>query len=357
MPVQPTYPGVYIEEIPSGVRTITGVATSITAFVGRAVRGPIDQPTPITSFSDFDRKFGGLHVDYQMSYAVRDFYLNGGSQALIVRLFSGDNGTATFTVGDLNLEAASPGEWGNKLSVKIDYDGIDDEVAGRYGLNSGEALFNLTVVENPPGGTREVIRNVSLKQDAGARRIDRVLAQESQLVRIQMQGGQPNIPDDAERPPETTGNADPTDPDATNVVLFTGGTKSDYLQLSDYQLRRNASDRPIPKTGLYALDKADLFNLLCIPPERREGDTDPAIYQMALKYCVDRRAMLIVDSPADWGKNDSFLGEARTRLTALGLSGTMARNAAIYFPRVIQADPQREGQLDTFVPCGIIAGV
>ena len=58
MPVTPTYPGVYIEELASGVRTITGVATSITAFIGRAFRGPVDEPVTIFSFGDFERQFG-----------------------------------------------------------------------------------------------------------------------------------------------------------------------------------------------------------------------------------------------------------------------------------------------------------
>ena len=87
MPVSLTYPGVYIEEIPSGVRTITGVATSITAFLGRARLGPSNEPVTINSFGDFERQFGGLAVDYPLSYVVRDFYLNGGSQAIIVRLY------------------------------------------------------------------------------------------------------------------------------------------------------------------------------------------------------------------------------------------------------------------------------
>ena len=88
MPVSPTYPGVYIEEIPSGVRTITGVATSITAFIGRALRGPVNEATTINCFGDFERIFGGLWVDSSMGFAVRDFYMNGGSQAIIVRLFA-----------------------------------------------------------------------------------------------------------------------------------------------------------------------------------------------------------------------------------------------------------------------------
>ena len=87
MPVTVSYPGVYVEEIPSGVHTITGVATSITAFVGRALRGPTDQAMTINSFGDFERIFGGLWLGSTMSFAVRDFYLNGGSQAVIVRVF------------------------------------------------------------------------------------------------------------------------------------------------------------------------------------------------------------------------------------------------------------------------------
>lgn len=87
MPVTPTYPGVYVQEIPSGVRTITGVATASTAFMGRAPRGPVDEPVTINSFGDYERIFGGLWLDSPMSYAVRDFYVNGGGQAIIVRLF------------------------------------------------------------------------------------------------------------------------------------------------------------------------------------------------------------------------------------------------------------------------------
>src|SRR5204863_6139653 len=90
MPATLTYPGVYIEEIPSGVHTITGVATSITAFIGRALRGPTDEdpesPVIVNSFADFERTFGGLWEKSSLGFAVRDFFLNGGSQAAIVRI-------------------------------------------------------------------------------------------------------------------------------------------------------------------------------------------------------------------------------------------------------------------------------
>src|SRR5881296_1363942 len=100
MPAALTYPGVYIEEVPSGVRTIAAVATSIAAFVGRAPRGPTNEPVPITSYADYERMFGGLNLDSTMSYSVRDFYLNGGSEGIIVRLYQ-DPGQNAKTVEQL----------------------------------------------------------------------------------------------------------------------------------------------------------------------------------------------------------------------------------------------------------------
>src|ERR1044072_4942099 len=104
MPIAPTYPGVYIQEIPSGVRTITGVATSITAFIGRALTGPVNEAISINSYGERERIFGGLWVGSTLGYAVRDFYLNGGSQAIIVRIFhpffsSSTDRTAALTGG------------------------------------------------------------------------------------------------------------------------------------------------------------------------------------------------------------------------------------------------------------------
>lgn len=116
MPVAPTYPGVYVEEIPSGVRTITGVATSITAFIGRALRGPVNKATTINNFGAFERIFGGLWVESTLGYAVRDFYLNGGSQAIIVRLYRAEEGAdakaskTKLSAGTVKLEAAYEGK-------------------------------------------------------------------------------------------------------------------------------------------------------------------------------------------------------------------------------------------------------
>src|SRR5690349_17166254 len=122
--VQVTYPGVYIQEKSSGVHTITGVATSIAAFVGYTRKGTVDKAVAITSYADFERSHGGLTRDSPVSYAVRQFFLNGSTQAYIVRVASG-YATATWTLNDaggtvLTASASSPGAWGNDLRLSVD---------------------------------------------------------------------------------------------------------------------------------------------------------------------------------------------------------------------------------------------
>ena len=337
MPVQLTYPGVYVEEIPSGVRTITGVATSITAFLGRTSLGPVNEPIMITSYAQFESSFGPLAVDCPMTYAVQDFYLNGGSQAIIVRLYkaadANDDGKARLDLGgDLKLAASSPGSWGKKLQASVDKNGITDDVAARFGLPK-EDLFNVIIQYDPANqGPKEVFSNLSTVE--GPRRIDRVLKQSSRFVNVDTLPSPPAVP-------------------ASNLAISaTGGTDSASLtESTDFLGDQNL------KTGMYTLEKADLFNLLCIPPDTRSGNTPKSVYQSAMAYCVARRAMLIVDSPAEWSTDPQFTTKALNDLADLGLNGTGARNATLYFPRVLESDHLRQDQVDTFVPCGIIAGV
>ncbi|MFE9834196.1 phage tail sheath family protein [Streptomyces sp. NPDC005551] len=90
MPVNVTYPGVYVDEVKSAVKTITGVPTAVAAFVGHAPRGPVDRPVHITGWADYEAVFGGLRTNCPLSYAVYQFYLNGGSEAEIVRVVQDD---------------------------------------------------------------------------------------------------------------------------------------------------------------------------------------------------------------------------------------------------------------------------
>jgi phage tail sheath protein FI len=356
MPIAPTYPGVYIEEIPSGVRTISGVATSVTAFIGRALRGPVDQPVTVNSFGDFERLFGGLWAGSMMSYAVRDFFLNGGGQAVIVRVASG-SGAARIALptgaaspdNNLLLEAASPGAWGAGLSASVDHQTGDPM---NPSAPADPELFNLTVSE--AGGPTEKFLGVSLNPDS-SNFLPRVLEKSSSLARVPRDlAGEWIVPDADERPLETLMATSPFDPDP---VEATGG--DDGADIDADQIVGGAGDTfETDKRGLYSLERADIFNLLCIPPFVRGGNVSSAIWQAAAAYCVKRRAMLIVDPPAEWGTSATPAAAAIAGLAGdIGISGTNARNAALYFPRVVEADPARDRQLDTFVPSGIVAGV
>jgi Bacteriophage tail sheath protein len=345
MPATLTYPGVYIEEVPSGVRTITAVATSITAFAGRALRGPTDHddkecPTVVNSFADFVRVFGGLWVESAMTFAVRDFFDNGGSQALVVRLFRPGTGNAkaTLTASTLSLEAAHPGAWGNKLRMRVDHE--------TRPLPDGTAdpnTFNLQVRDDATGGIEE-FRNVS-HQQTHARRIDRVLLNESNFVRAV---GIPATRPTAHNPPpanqdvwsDTTGslNQGVDQPDEANDGL--------PLESDDF----NSSAKEAAKQGIFALRKADLFNLLCIPPYKDNDAKDPVIASAA-KLCEERRAFLIVDPLSTWNdKNDP-------KVDFSGVLGTNSRNAALFFPRLRRPNPLRDNQEEDFAPCGAVAGI
>jgi uncharacterized protein len=202
-----TFPGVFIDELPSGVRTIMGVDTSITAFVGKAPKGPINVATFIYGFDVYQDIFGGLSRDCKMSYAVYQFFQNGGKEAIIVR---------------------------------VDVD--------------------------------------------------------------------------------------------------------EGLELNQEVLLGNSEQ----KTGLYALEEVDVFNMLCIPAFDSSEDTRKNVYNQAMEFCEKRRAILIVDPPRQW----TTAAAARQ-----GIENYVNRNknAAIYFPRIRAVDPL-DGSLRDFDPCGAVAG-
>jgi len=183
---------------------ITGVPTSITAFVGLASQGLVSEPVTLHSFADFKPVFGGPRPDSMLSDVVLAFFQNGGSQAIIV----GVKDTAT----------------------------------------SGPSMEELSA-------------------------------------------------------------------------------------------------------GLFALDKVDLFNLLCLPPYKIDGNVDPEFIALAGEYVERRRAMLLVDAPSDWTSPDA----ANAGIVA-GV-GTNSNNAALFFPRLRRPNPLRGNQLDDYAPAGAIAGV
>jgi phage tail sheath protein FI len=105
VPANLTAPGVYIEEIPSGSRTIVGVSTSVTAFIGRARRGTVDRAIAVSSFGDFERRCGGLWNQSDLGHVVRQFFENGGRDALVVRVQAGGVAATGRVPGDMVVAA------------------------------------------------------------------------------------------------------------------------------------------------------------------------------------------------------------------------------------------------------------
>ncbi len=349
MPAALSYPGVYVEEIPSGVRTITGVSTSITAFIGKALRGPADEPVTINSFGDFERLFGGLWVESALGFAVRDFYFNGGSQAIIIRLYSPETGTnakpakARLSKDGVSLEASSPGGWGNQLRFRSTKD-VLSAAAARFGLAASD-MFNL-LVRDGGTGVIESIPNLTFKDSP--RRIDLVLKNGSDLVSfVGTPTGADTIP---EHVAPAVGKTIWEDNNAsTGVAAAAGASDGVALVQNDF----TGPGKEDTKKGLFALKKADLFNILCIPPYKLNSDgldVESGLVGDAAKYCELRRAFLIVDPPSDWNTKD----KAKTGLSTIG---TGSNYAALFFPRLRQPNPLRDNQTEDFVPCGAVAGI
>ena len=342
MPINPSYPGVYIEEVPSAVRTITGVSTSITAFIGRALRGEVNQAKIIHSFDDYIRVFGGLWKKSNLSYAVYQYFLNGGMDAIIVRVYTPTNlagvkfpGKAIHKIANstiLELEAANPGNWGRNLDITIDHD-VDEEKEKLDG-----SIFNITFEDNTLG-FRETFLNVSTYDDS-PRFITRVL-EESDLVRVhRIALGQ--------RPPKST-TKESLDQEA-RISLVENSASDGNLIEGSYVIGNELN-----KTGIYALDTVD-FNLLCIPPYNLDNTPEAEVYDIALKFCLGNYAILIVDPPKNWKSN-----EEPKRLEG-GIDSDIFNpkrheNAAIYFPRIKVVDPLADNRVREFVPCGVVAGV
>jgi phage tail sheath protein FI len=398
MPTALSYPGVYIEEVASGVRTITGVPTSIAAFIGRAARGPVNKAITINGFGDFERIFGGLWLQSQLGFAVRDFFLNGGGQAIIVRLFGVDPvpavpavpvvpalpvvvpvSIATLSAGGLQLVAASEGRWGGNLRAVVDKDGLSDDVAFAMGVAKVD-LFNLTLRDAGPGGSTERYTNLTVKESA--RRIDRVLAAQSSLARWSgtldpktapaatagsdaVSGAEKTVADKKKdlALAQVSGVAETiktakaalstaqTAADAAKKLTTDAVSDGGYLKATDFLPDKGETT----KHGLYALDQADLFNLLCIPPyattDEISFDADPIVVSAATAYCEKRRAIHLIDPPSAWTNKD----DAKSGI--IDFPDARSRNAALYFPRLKQPNLLRENRIEVFAPCGVVAGV
>src|SRR6266508_1406532 len=196
--VQVSYPGVYVVEVPSGVHTITGVATSVAAFLGRASMGPMDKAVHVLSQSDYQRTFGGPHPQSDLAQSVRQFFDNGGNECYVIRV-AHDAKAANVTLRNLadtqnvlTVEAASEGLWGNGVRLEIDYD-----------TTNPDDTFNLNVSYERAGVvvTQESFTGLSMNP-ASPRFAPAFVTQSSSLVKVSLHTdmGDPSNPGNPANP-------------------------------------------------------------------------------------------------------------------------------------------------------------
>jgi phage tail sheath protein FI len=348
VPVQVSYPGVYIQEATSTVHTITPVATSITAFVGRARRGPVNTPITVSSWAEFRRQFGDFWPGQsRLAYSVNDFFVNGGSNAVIVRLHhysatptqpDQDCATAQLETG-VTLYATSPGSWGGALTANVDYSTAP---------GSGADVFNLTITDtSQPAAALQKYYNVTLDQtDTTAGFLPTVLQSDpTALVNmLPLAGGSP-----APSPP------------TAGMVSFTAPSAADGDALVDTDIDPTAGQTS--KTGMYALENIDLFNLLVIPPYKgadQYGNPQDVDYTTVIKdaanYCVSRKAFLLIDAPTSWQQSGTIGTIVSAMANPAGVLGTDSANAAVFYPRLLETD-LATARTETFPTGGAVAGV
>jgi uncharacterized protein len=335
-----TYPGVYIEELSSGVHTITGVATSIAAFVGWADQGPTNQATLVESWTDFQTQFGGFDSRSYLGYAVNQFFDNGGQQAYIIRLVWTDSktassGSASVGVGGLTVWASSPGVWGSSLQFSAIWQ------------PSSPTRFSILVQQVGTGGgppqTLESFVNLSFSP-TDPQYFVTVIDSDSQYITFV----NPAAP--------TTPVAAPTgSPVPIPATTLSGGADGTVLvPASDGNFESVLTTAP---GGVHLLDRVDIFNLLCVP-----GETDVATIAALQTYCAVNRAFYIVDPPQIATHNTllSASGPAGTStgtLAPLPTAAAAVANSAYYFPWISAPDPLFGNRPKLVPPCGFVAGI
>lgn len=357
MPATYTYPGLYVEEVPSGVRTIVGVSTAETAFIDFFPRGPVDQAQRVTSYADFERNFGGLDERSEASYAVQQYYLNGGQIAWIVRVGAGKPATATATLTTsspphttITVNAVNPGQWGNQLQVAVTQ-------------RSGQTSFDFFVREAilVPGKPAQVLnsetyRNLTMNKGDRNYCADVVNAA-SQLVHL-VDAGLGMTPQSV--PPTANGGA----PEAAFQSLMHGddGNAFDSAgNLKDASALLTALEGdPSAKTGFHALDRIDpfIFNILCVPAAANlDAAKLSTLYTDLEAYCASKRAFLIIDIPPTVTTIDN--PDASKGMTAwmLANDGLRHTNAAVYFPRLKMPDLINDSRPRDVAASGTMAGV
>lgn len=300
--------GITVTEIAAMDQPIDVSPETTAAFVGRALRGPLNAPVLVKSFGEFRRRFGDIWSRSSLGPAVKQFFEHGGLRLYIVRVANHAHGAMICLPASgsaLVLRAIEPGST-ERIRAAVDLDGIESD---------NDDLFNLTLQRvNPDTGLvedQELFDKVSFLKDAENFVGDALLS--SVLARVCH--------------PYPTHRPEPT----LDAGARIGSAYIDHIQagtdgteLSDYDLIGSRKDR----TGMFALEQIEHFDVLYLPPPGKGVDAGPAAILAAELFCRQHRAMLIVDPRASWTTPD----EAHSGVRELGYASP---NMLGYFPRML----------------------
>jgi hypothetical protein len=321
--------GIVVAEEPGSDTAIARRSGTVTAFVGRTLRGPIDRPVAVQSYAEFHQIFGGLWQPSTLAYAVEQFFEYGGREAIVVRVVNGGRpATISLPCGRevLTLIAQSPGSR-EALRASVDYDNIAPNEEDRFNL----VVQRVRAVGSEHIEDQEIFRRVSCLP--GSTRFVATALKESMLVRVH--GPVATIR------PDRTFRAGARHPIG---YIDSNPDGDDGAPLTDYDIIGSAERG----TGLFALRGLPEIDFVCVPPLSREQDVGPSVLVVASQLCRDQRAILVVDPPAHWQTcEDAIRG-----LRELSLQN---ENAIMCFPRVLAYDRLR-ARYEIFANCGAVAG-
>ena len=222
---QVTYPGVYVEEVPSGVRPIADASTSVAAFIGVAEKGPVNGATKVFNFTEYQNRYGGFLPHAFLSHAVFQFFNNGGTQCYVVRVAAANAESADIVLNDrgtpaqpsLTVAASSPGVWGNRLAVVV-----------TDGTNNPGNEFNLSVYDQDGLTLLETFENLSMIPSA-ANFVEAVTSP-SKYIQLSVNAANTNVQAGTSR-----GAAAPVSLEGTGRTRFRINVNGDGFQEVDLQ--------------------------------------------------------------------------------------------------------------------------
>lgn len=358
MPVQVSYPGVYVTEAPGSTNAISGVTTADTGFVDVFLRGPAGMPVRITDFGQFTSVFGGLSRKSRASYGIYQFFLNGGATAWVVRVAGPKAVGATLKLTGFGLVASGPGTWANYLQAAMQNNGTGFDLVIREVAAPGAS--NQGVVAT------EVYRGLSLDPD-DPNFVTTVLATQSMLAAIDgsVALGQPSTtpaptPSAAQ---SITSSANMYNAASASFAAFAGGV--DDLTTSPDQIgMAGDSGTGTAATGVYLFDSIAPFvvNLLCLPMMSTFDSSAWAnAYANAYSYCEPRRVFLLVDVPNSWDDDNEMTQLKNVQAWFEGANSEPVTNstdhAAVYYPRLSIPDPLGNGLPMKTENSGTLAGL